>query len=329
MQMPLDFVPQPVRGHGLREAHPYPLVGKRTKRGIRSWRTSPDRAWVHELIQLENAGSVFATVTLDCDDRSGLWNLADLPPPNWNVKSPSGGAHVTWAFAKPVHRYPEARRAPLDFAARVSEFYASTVKADPGYSHTLSYNPCHADANTTWGRFEPYTLDDLATVVPAHWRRPEVSQTGIGRNCDLFRSLMRYAGRLANRTADLEAEAGRINAEFPNPLPYSEVRATARSVEGCRSRWTRHGWHDPRWLKRQAARGRASGRTRREGSNELLKPWELEDVSRRTWYRHRRVALEPTQIRGALGPSLPLRNDRCPQQLRRPRLQPYGGSCPG
>ena len=149
MQLALDLAPGRVRDHGLRAAHPRPLVGKRTRAGIRSWRTSPDRAWVHELIEIENAGSSFATITLDCDDRAGLWNLNDLPPCNWTVRSPSGGEHVTWAFAKPVHRYPAARRAPLDFAARVSEYYAATVRADPGYSHTLSYNPCHADAQTT------------------------------------------------------------------------------------------------------------------------------------------------------------------------------------
>ena len=318
VQLSLPFAPAAIRDHGLRAVHPRPLVGKRTPKGIRSWRTSPDRAWIHELIQIENAGSSYASITLDCDHLGGLWNLHDLPPFNWAVQSPSGGKHVSWAFASPVHRFPAARRAPLDYAARVSEYYANAVRADPGYSHTLTYNPCAENAKTDWGRLEPYTLDELATVIPAHWRRPQVSQTGLGRNCDLFRSLLRYAGRLANAKADLLTEALRINAAFPAGLGLTEVAATVRSVDGYRERWARRGWHDPRWLARQAARGRASGRSRREGSNELLRPWELEGVHRATWYRrqaakrgtgshtgnnppdatrsHTGTALEPTQV---------------------------------
>lgn len=286
MQLALDFAPEPIRDHGLRAAHPRPLVGTRTPAGIRSWRTSPELAWVHELIELENAGSSFATITLDCDDRMGLFGLPDLPPCNWSVRSPSGGEHLSWAFARPVHRYPEARRAPLDYAARISEYYAAHVRADPGYSHTLTYNPCHTDARTTWGRLEPYSLDDLANVIPYGWRRPQAAQTGIGRNCDLFRSLMRFAGRMANRNADLLTQAWIINADFAVSLPLTEIMATVRSVEKYRERWARHGWHDPRWRRRQAARGRKGGRPGLP-TIDGLKPWELEGVSRRTWFRHR------------------------------------------
>ena len=83
------------------------------------------------------------------------------------------------------------------------------------------------------------------------------------------------------------------NQKFEHPLPYSEVAATARSVERYRERWAARGWHAPRWIARQAARaGKRKGKARLdsaspEGSNEATRPWVVEGISRRTWYRRR------------------------------------------
>ena len=111
---------------------------------------------------------------------------------------------------------------------------------------------------------------------------------------------MRYAGRMVNRNADLGTEAARLNAEFSAPLLQGEIAATIKSVEGYRERWSRRGWHDPRWLARQAARGRKGGRPRLYLPG--LEPWTLEGVSRRTWERRRRDAKANTDKRGTPAP---------------------------
>ena len=165
----------------------------------------------------------------------------------------------------------------------------------------LAHNPAcrfKSPYRTTWGREAPYTLDQLATVIPFNWTPPSVRQTGVGRNVDLFEAGMRWAGKRANLDLEVLLALMVVNQDSAHPLPLSEVQATARSIEKYRKRWSARGWHRPRWLSRQAARSaKQTGKARKasaisEGSNESLKPWAAEGVSRRTWYRRRRAARE-------------------------------------
>ena len=75
---------------------------------------------------------------------------------------------------------------------------------------------------------------------------------------------MTWAGRPANRFESILVQAHSINAEFATPLPFHEVKATSKSVSKYRRRWETNGWHSPRWIQKQAARGRASGKARRD-----------------------------------------------------------------
>ena len=314
LALPLDFAPDPVRDHGLRAVHPRPLVslGKRSSRPFVAFRTSPADAWRYPELEYGNAGSSIAALVLDCDDprKMGL-GLPDLPPPNWIVRRPANNhAHVVWTLAEPVHRHVAAKIEPLRYFASVAEYYAHAVGADPGYTGLLGHNPAcrfKSPYRTTWGREAPYTLDQLATVIPFNWEPPKVRQTGVGRNCDLFEAGCRWAGRKANANLAPLAALLVVNQDFAHPLPLSEVRATARSIEKYRSRWAARGWHTPRWIARQAARGRASGEARRKDCFEATRPWEAAGVSRRTWYRRRKAERESgtrTNIdKGSLAPA--------------------------
>ena len=95
-------------------------------------------------------------------------------------------------------------------------------------------------------------------MIPFGWRAPDVRQTGVGRNCDLFRAGMAWAGREANARLDVLAALLIVNQRFAHPLPLSEVRATARSIDKYRERWTARGWHAPSWLAK-LARERVKG----------------------------------------------------------------------
>ena len=72
-----------------------------------------------------------------------------LPEPNMIVQRRSNShSHVSYFLAKPVHRGPTAREAPLRLFARISEFYRQALGADPGYngrpdpqSHALGASP--------------------------------------------------------------------------------------------------------------------------------------------------------------------------------------------
>ena len=301
MRAALALAPALVRER-LREAHPRPLVGVRTRSGG-FWygRVSPARAWTFPYIQIESAGSSFAAICFDCDRPGALGKLGELPGFSWIVRNEvNGHAHVVWNLAAPVHRYPAARRAPLDFLRYVEEFLHEVLEGDPAYRNILTANPVAPPEGrvTIWGAPRPYGLGELAAVIPFRWKAPRVSQSGIGRNCDLFRDLTAWAGRPANADLSVLAAANVRNAEFDSPLPVAEVAATARSVERYRARWQAHGWHARRFIARQAARSaRQKGKARKasaspEGSNEKLRPWEAENISRATWYRRQAARRE-------------------------------------
>ena len=61
-----------------------------------------------------------------------------------------------------------------------------------------------------WLRPKAYTLDQLREYIPAGWRRPRIPRTDVGRNCDLFRALMRFAGVATHSNDDVEQYAHQL-----------------------------------------------------------------------------------------------------------------------
>ena len=73
----LLFAPSELLACGLRAAHPFPLVGKRTTDGIESWRMpAGERAWSWPLIEWTRAGSSYAAIGFDCDSREAVERVA-------------------------------------------------------------------------------------------------------------------------------------------------------------------------------------------------------------------------------------------------------------
>ena len=248
VQQPLDFAPVELRAHGLRDAHMFPLVGKRTPMGrVFSWRTAPARAWAWPLVEWSRTGNSFAALAFDCDTREAVERAAescmgagDLPTPNvYATRTASGHAQIFYLLDKPVHRGEHARAKPLAYLARVAEFYRATLGADPGYRGVLSSNPTHADYQTSYPREEPYTLDDLAAVIPKGWRVPRPATTVEGRNVELFLVLCKRGLRDTDR--QLESFADTYNDGFVPPMDAAEVRGILKSVLRYLDRWREHG----------------------------------------------------------------------------------------
>ena len=311
------FRARSVRGHGLRAAHVYPLVGRRTGPGKTFWsgRVPANRAWDFGYIVLDDAGATWATMTFDCDNRQAMAaGLDDLPPYSWFVRTRRGG-HVSWALAVPVGKHQAARAAPEAYLSAVAEYYHHALGADPAFGG-LSRNPAHPKADTVWGRRKPYSLDELSSVIPFNWRKPRIAQTGIGRNRDLFMATCRGDRGVPALTMAHALNRDVADAYGREPLPDSEVAGIARSVERYRRKWEQQG-HRSAWLARQAARSaKQTGKARKrsaspDGSNEALRPWAAEGVSRATWYRRRKVGHEtvPNTDNGGQGATLDLGTD--------------------
>ena len=161
--------------------------------------------------------------------------LLELPPYNWMVKTDKG-AHVTWCLENPVHDNDSSSIKAIRYLAAIRSYYEEKTFADPHYTHTLTRNPLHEDASTIYGTKEPYELDKLSNVIPFSWKQaPKVKNYGIGRNHDLFATLMIESGFSRNHDRPLLPMGFQINQTFPDPLLEKEVISVVNSVERYRS----------------------------------------------------------------------------------------------
>ena len=303
----LPFAPGELLRCGLAAAHPFPLVGVRTAAGVRSWRSTPARAWTHPLVQWGQAGSSYAALVLDVDAREAVelthacsMGAGPVPPANVVMtRRETGHLHAGWILGTPVHRSAAARERPLMLFGRVAEYFTSALGADSGFAGVLAGNPSHADYDTAWPRSEAYELRDLAGCIPERWRVPAVPVSEPGRNCMLFRECTSWGLRIEDDA--LRAWALHRNRGLSRPLDESEVEGIVASVMRYRARWRARG-HKQSFVSRQAARGRASGAARRRGTalEHERQPWIAAGVSRATWYRRGRET-EPIQVRGLVG----------------------------
>jgi len=260
-------------------------------------------------IQVDPPGRV-SVLVFDVDRGCAVlsWDDAGLPLPSWTAQSPdSGRAHIAYVLDSPVWTAYSARAAR--YAEAIYRAYRDRLNADPGYARLITKSPWSSSWRVTAWRSEPYDLAELAEYVDPgrHVRRHTASLGGLGRNSDTFDTLRHWSyaairgywrpgGYDAWHAAVLdecERRAAAVCLEHAKgPLPWSEIRATAKSV----ARWTwKHlspaGWADlierTHTPERQAARGRASGKSRRQGTalEHDRRPWESLGISRRTWYR--------------------------------------------
>lgn len=299
----IDFAPPKVRAHGLRDAHVWPLVARIKGE---SFRVHASKAWSFPSIELRTANS-WPCLVLDCDEPQAAlealytnhWTAGEgvgLPRPNWTVqRRETGHLHVVYCLGRSVHRGAAARAAPLRRYTRVSEFYRQEIRADAGYNGVLTHNPMcgghravSGELITTWGRCDPYSLDELAQVIPRGWRLPSIPTTEAGRNCALFKALMRWSGQPRNWGVDVLEPALAMNARFEPPMEYTEVLGIARSVNKIQARNLASGQTQRQFSFIQSARGRKSKRGPDPGSERSLKPWDANGVSQSTYYRRKR-----------------------------------------
>ena len=156
------------------------------------------------------------------------------------------GHPLCYALEVPVGRTDAAHTLPLTYLAHVADRLSYHLGGDPGYTGLITRNPVTPgpECTTFWARMFPYTLRELDKLLPKG-KPPSRRLTGIGRNCDLFRSMVsevfrpRWAAILGAQgwtEAWLEHVRGQNAAMFaPDVLPDSECRSIAKS---CFRYWT-------------------------------------------------------------------------------------------
>lgn len=221
-------------------------------------------------------------------DRPGsgmAWDDAGLPPPAWVASDPETmKSHISYGIAAPVARTDAARMGPVRLAAAVERAYGVALGADTGYAGLITKNPLHASWRV-WTAPEGlglYDLAELAEYVDVNAHAPKRGRRNVesplGRNVALFDSLRTWAYRAVRGhwrpggaeawAAAVLAQAERMN-DFPQPLgplPYSEVKATAKSV----ARWVWQRFTPAGFRESQAAKGAMKGREKRAQGLEMI-----------------------------------------------------------
>ncbi len=178
---------------------------------------------------------------------SPIWEDAGLPEPNFvTINRINWRGHLVYVLAAGVTTTRAARMAALRYLASIERAMCAALGADPGYAGLVTKNPL----NSRWRVWEihngSFTLGELAEYLDLGAAMPTGAKEahGLGRNCTLFddgrkwaysaikshwapNGLPQWSEAVLERLMD-------INGQFLEPLPFSEVKATARSI----AKWT-------------------------------------------------------------------------------------------
>ena len=198
------------------------------------------------------------------------WYDAHLPMPYWTAQTQKNGhAHICYKLEIPLCTSELASQKAISYAAKIQAGLANKLGADVGYSHLITKNPFHPDWRTTFWTERAYTLDYLADFVELPKKlskKQEVS--GLGRNCTLFDTVRKWAYTAVrdylHHHSSLTWEKAvlthleALNGEFQEPLPYSEIKATAKSIANyCWRKFSHAGFSE--WQSNNAQRANAKG----------------------------------------------------------------------
>ena len=228
---------------------------------------------------------------IDRSDAYFSWSDANLPTPTWIAKNRlNGHAHIGYILSAPVCTSDNARQKAITYLAKIQRAYTTALDADRGYSGLITKNPCHNTWETHLFDVLPYDLGYLADFVELEelpTAPKEVS--GLGRNCAMFDTVRwwAYEAIREHRGSTFDIWLGKVleqcqnaNSAFIEPLPYSEVKATAKSI--ARYCWKKDGYHYQEFIDRQSRKGKLGGRP------SLGEPWKELGISRATYFRRKK-----------------------------------------
>ena len=235
---------------------------------------------------------------IDRSDAYFAWSDANLPQPTWIAKNPKNcHAHIGYMLATPVCTTHRARQNVIEYLAKIEQAYGLALGADRGYSGLITKNPCHRTWENHIFDVEPYKLNYLADFVELTELKTDLKEvSGLGRNCMMFDTVRFWAYKAIreHRGSTFDIWLGKVleqcqnaNGAFIEPLPYSEVKATAKSI--ARYCWKKDGYHYQEFIDRQSRKGAMGGKKSKrlpvDGSEASTKPWEELGISRAWYYR--------------------------------------------
>ncbi|WP_180006226.1 replication initiation protein [Acinetobacter sp. YH12237] len=203
-------------------------------------------------------------------DSALSWFDSNLPAPYWTTQNPENGrCHHCYKLEIPLHTSEFSSIKAIKYAQAVYYAYALKMGADMSYSQLITKNPLHPQHRTTYWTDRAYSLDYLADFVDLPKRIPKkLEMVGLGRNVTMFEKGRHWAYKAIrdymhhNSTYEWEravrAHLEAINSSFEVPLPYSEVKATAKSI----AKWVWQRFSYGAFSEVQAKRGAKGGKAK-------------------------------------------------------------------
>ena len=235
------FLPPELAERGLREVHQWPLVLDADKRP--RGRLPAAEAWA-EFPRVElQPPNCYSALLFDVDEprQKGWPGGKPRILPTWLVLADSGRMHVGYALQSPVHNNPESMTGPLAKLADVADRLTHQLGGDAGYGGRITRNPVNPGPGATahYFSFAPYALDWLDGKLPKTRTRRGERLSGVGRNVDTFRLMVKEAhqprwARLIHATGWAgewleHVRARNVGLWGAQALPDGECRSIAKS----------------------------------------------------------------------------------------------------
>lgn len=222
---------------------------------------------------------------IDRSEAVMAWHDENLPNPYWTAQNPKNGhAHICYKLEIPLCTSEFGSQKAIAYASKVQAGLANKLGADVGYSHLITKNPFHKDWRIEFWSEQAYTLDYLADFVelPKKLTKKQ-EQLGLGRNCTLFNNTRKWAYKAVREYrgsvydiwyTEVLKRCHEANNEFLEPLPYSEIKATAKSIaKYCWNNFSETGFSNWQSEKAKLANNRGAcslgGRARSQQFNDL------------------------------------------------------------
>ena len=234
---------------------------------------------------------------IDGDDSHLRADERGCPPPTFiAINRQNGHGHAAYYLETPISAFSASSRRAISFFEDVERGLTHKLGADCAYGGYLSKNPLSPRWETDWQAVRAYRLDTLNDCLDSSDKRKTREPTAIGRNVAIFDALRKQAykiwlttkrakGGFDDLVTSLGSLARALNSALPIRLQESELKGITRSV----AKWV---W-DHFSLERFAAiqKGRALKRWAKAPTLTITKPWEAQNICRRTWERRRSTGL--------------------------------------
>ena len=206
---------------------------------------------------------------IDRSEAVMAWHDENLPMPYWTAQTQKNGhAHICYKLEIPLCTSEFGSQKAIAYASKIQAGLANKLGADVGYSHLITKNPFHKDWRVTFWSEQAYTLDYLADFVELPKKLSKKEEVlGLGRNCSMFDTVRKWAykairehrGGIYNTWLDAVLKhCLSVNEAFLEPLPYSEIKATARSIaKYCWDNLSEAGFSN--WQSEKARRANTKG----------------------------------------------------------------------